>query len=126
MSSSPTTTSDASTATAEPSTPELSELLCTIPDTRDARGRRHTLTAVLTLGLAAVLTGARSFAAISERARAQPRETLTRCGVHPDRAGPETSTFRRVFATADADHLDVVIGAHLWTRTHHDRDGHRV
>lgn len=128
MSSLPTTASDASTATAEPVTrrSELAELLRTIPDTRDARGRRHTLAAVLALGLAAVMTGARSFAAIGEWARVQPRETLTRFGVHPDRAAPETSTFRRVFATADADYLDAVIGAHLWTRTGHDRHGRRV
>lgn len=132
MSSSPTAPSHASTATpkqtSQPSTsrPELLELLATIPDTRDARGRRHTLAAVLTLGLAAVLTGARSFVAIGEWARAQPRETLTRCGVHPDRPAPDTSTFRRVFATANADHLDHVIGAYLWTRTHHDNDGRRV
>ena len=49
---------------AEPS--HLLAYLATIPDPRGALGRRHPLVAILALAAAAVLAGARSFAAIAE------------------------------------------------------------
>ena len=62
MSSSPTTTAPAQA----PSRPELLALLWSVPDPRDRRGVRHQLPVILAVGLAAVLTGARSFTAIGE------------------------------------------------------------
>jgi len=49
-----------------PGRPDLLTLLCSVPDPRDRRGVRHRLPVILAVGLAAVLAGARSFAAIGE------------------------------------------------------------
>jgi hypothetical protein len=42
--------------------PSLLECLARLPDPRDPRGVRHTLTSLLLASVAAVLAGARSFA----------------------------------------------------------------
>ena len=46
--------------------PSLAGCLRQVPDPRDPRGVRHTLTSLLLAAVAAVLVGARSFAAIGE------------------------------------------------------------
>lgn len=89
--------------------------LTSVPDPRMARGVRHPFPAVLALGLAAVLAGARSFVAIGEWVAQQPLTVLADLGVNG--AGPDESTIRRVFAALDADCLDQTIGALMWTRT---------
>jgi len=47
----------------------------------------------------------------------QPIETLRVLGI-TGLAVPDESTIRRVFALIDADVLDKVLGAFMWTRTH--------
>jgi len=71
---------------------------------------------ILAVGLAAVLTGARSFAAIGEWVADQSGETLAALGASAG-SRPSESTIRRAFARLDADLLDRVLGAFLWTRT---------
>jgi hypothetical protein len=44
----------------------LPEYLAEVPDPREPRGVRHALTSLLLVSVAAVLAGARSFAAIGE------------------------------------------------------------
>jgi hypothetical protein len=46
--------------------PSLLESLARVPDPRDPRGVRHTLTSLLLAAVAAVLAGARSFTAVGE------------------------------------------------------------
>jgi len=121
MSSSPTPTLVPSTGT--PTRPDLLSLLATVPDPRDPRGMQHRLPAILAVGLAAVLAGARSFVAIGEWVAHQPTHALTPLGV--DGRGPGESTIRRAFARLEADTLDLVIGAYLWTRTS-VTDGRRI
>ena len=104
-------------ALADPAGTGLVDLLKTVPDPRALRGRRHDLAVVLAAGLAAVITGARSFVAIGEWVAHQPIETLRVLGV-TGAVVPEESTIRRVFALIDADLLDQVLGAFMWTRTH--------
>ena len=94
---------------------ELLALLASVPDPRDPRGVRHPLPVLLVLGLAAVLAGARSFVVIGEWVAHQPVQVLAGLGVIG--AGPAESTIRRAFARVDADVLDQVIGAFMWTRT---------
>ena len=43
----------------------LLDLLAQVPDPRKRRGRRHPLAGLLAVGIAAVIAGSRSFAAIS-------------------------------------------------------------
>ena len=113
MSSSPTTPAP----TQLPGRPDLLTLLCCVPDPRDRRGVRHRLPVILAVGLAAVLAGACSFAAIGEWVADQPEQALAGLGVGTG-GRPTESTIRRALARLDADLLDRVIGAFLWTRTH--------
>lgn len=101
---------------------QLLDLLATVPDPRDPRGLRYRLAGVLAVAVSAVLTGARSFAAIGEWAADLPEQHLSRLGLG---AAPEESTLRKLFARLDADTLDRVLGAWLWTRTS-VVDGQRV
>ena len=102
---------------AEAARSELLDLLKTVPDPRGRRGRQYCLASILAVGLAAVIAGSKSFVAIGEWAAHQTIETLRSLGVTRPVA-PEESTIRRVFALIDADHLDRLLGAFMWTRTH--------
>ncbi len=55
-----------SPATALTQVADLRKHLATVPDPRGLRGIRHTITTILLIAAAAVLTGARSFTAIGE------------------------------------------------------------
>ena len=97
----------------------LQELLRTLPDCRRPRGVRHPYRTVLTIALAAVLCGARSFAAMGEFAAALTQSQLgrLRARINP-RTGrydpPTESTIRRVLQSADAAALDRVLGQWLF------------
>jgi predicted transposase YbfD/YdcC len=92
----------------------LLDLLAQVPDPRKRRGRRHCLAGLLAVGIAAVIAGSRSFAAIGQWAADAGPEALTALGA--DRGPAEESTFRRAFALVSADVLDQVLGTWLWTR----------
>lgn len=106
-----------------PADGELWQVLDGVPDPRGRRGRRHRLPVILACGLAAVLSGARSFVAIGEWIAHQSPQALGSLGV--DGAGPGESTIRRTFARLDADLIDQLLGALMWTRTS-IRPGKRV
>jgi hypothetical protein len=70
-----------------------------VPDPRRARGSRHGLVPLLMLAACAVMTGARSFAAIGEYARDKGQLVLDTLG-----AGgplPHPATIRRVLVDVD-------------------------
>ena len=92
----------------------LLDLLAQVPDPRKRRGRRHPLAGLLAVGVAAVIAGSRSFAAIGQWAADAGPEALAALGAA--RGPAEESTFRRAFALVSADALDRVLGAWLWTR----------
>jgi predicted transposase YbfD/YdcC len=92
----------------------LLDLLAQVPDPRKRRGRRHTLAGLLAAGIAAVIAGSRSFAAIGQWAADAGPEALAVLGAA--RGPAEESTFRRAFALVSADVLDRVLGAWLHTR----------
>ncbi len=97
---------------------DLLDYLAHITDPRHRRGRRHALSVVLAVAVVAVLTGARSLAAIGEWASDAPGQVLAALGVRRD---PWTGTFRppgeatvrRVLACIDADALDRAVGTWL-------------
>lgn len=93
--------------------PGLLELFGQVPDPRARRGVRHQLAAILALGLAAVLAGARSFAAIGEWVADAETGVLGDLGSRWRR--PSEATIRRALARVDGDQLDAVLGA--WMRT---------
>ena len=92
----------------------LLDLLAQVPDPRKRRGRRHPLAGLLAVGIAAVIAGSRSFAAIGQWAADAGPVVLD--GLGADRGPAEESTFRRAFAQLSADRLDQVLGAWLHTR----------
>jgi predicted transposase YbfD/YdcC len=92
----------------------LLELLAQVPDPRKRHGRRHPLAGLLPVGIAAVIAGSRSFAAIGQWAADAGPEVLGALGAA--RSPAEESTFRRASALVSADALDRVLGAWLWTR----------
>ena len=82
----------------------LVEAFSVVPDPRKARGIRHSVLAILLLGACAVLTGARSFAAIAEYAHDTGRAVLELLGVGA--AVPHESTIRRVLQGLGLQLLD--------------------
>lgn len=101
---------------------QLLDVLATVPDPRDPRGIRYRLAGVLAVAVSAVLTGARSFTAIGQWAGDLTGQQLVRLGLA---TAPDESTLRKLFARLDADALDRILGAWLWTRTD-VLDGRRV
>ena len=92
----------------------LLDLLAQVPDPRKRRGRRHPLAGLLAVGIAAVIAGSKSFAAIGQWAADAGPEVLAVLGAV--RGPAEESTFRRAFTLVSADALDRVLGAWLHTR----------
>jgi len=85
----------------------LVEAFAEIPDPRHARGIRHGVLAILLLGACAVLTGARSFAAIAEYAHDTGRAILDRLGVGA--VVPHACTIRRVLSDLDPDAVEAAM-----------------
>jgi len=92
----------------------LLDLLAQVPDPRKRRGRRHPLAGLLAAGIAAVIAGPGSFAAIGQWAADAGPEVLSMLGAA--RGPAEESTFRRAFALVSPDVLGRVLGAWLHTR----------
>src|SRR6478672_3878884 len=92
----------------------LLDLLAQVPDPRKKRGRRHALSGLLAVGIAAVIAGSRSFAAIGQWAADAGADVLA--GLGAARGPAEESTFRRAFALVSPDVLDQVLGTWLHTR----------
>jgi predicted transposase YbfD/YdcC len=92
-----------------------------VDDPRRRRGVRHGLVSLLAVAAAAVLSGARSFAAIGEWVADVSQEVLAALRVRFNaRKGrylpPDEATVRRVLQQVDGDQLDQVIGAFLDAR----------
>jgi predicted transposase YbfD/YdcC len=92
----------------------LLDLLAQVPDPRKKRGRRHPLAGLLAVGIAAVIAGSKSFAAIGQWAADAGPGALAALGAA--RGPAEESTFRRAFTLVSSDVLDRVLGAWLHTR----------
>lgn len=93
--------------------PSLLGVLGKVPDPRDPRGVRYPLVGVLAAAVCAVLTGARSFAAIGEFAAALDAGQLERLGLQ---RAPVESTLRKLFARLDAAAFDAALAVFAWCR----------
>lgn len=91
--------------------PALASPIAPSADPRAARGIRHPLSCIVTIGLCAVLAGARSIAAIGQWAANAPQHTLARLGARTvcpalgTRRAPSTDTIRRVLTRLDPARL---------------------
>ncbi len=94
----------------------LLELLASLPDPRSARGIRHGLPGIVAVAVAAVVAGARSFAAIGQWVADADADLLAALGSRRGR-GPSETAIRRALARLDATRLDAILAAWLWTRT---------
>ncbi|MGW3123462.1 transposase family protein [Streptomyces sp. NPDC001107] len=91
--------------------PGLLTCLAQVPDPRRDQGRRHPLAFVLSLAACAVLAGAKSLAAIAERAARRPAQrpgpARGPCREPaPGPVAPAEATVRRVLQRIDGDALD--------------------
>jgi len=93
----------------------LLETLARVPDPRKPRGIRHALPGVLSVALAAVVAGARSFVAIAEWAADATPLVLAALGATG--TTPSESTIRRCLQRLAPDELDRLLGAWMWLRT---------
>ncbi|MFL6115487.1 MAG: transposase family protein [Catenulispora sp.] len=92
--------------------------LARVPDPRDPRGVRHSLTSLLVVAIAAALTGATSWAAIGEWVADVPAEVLKTLGVRYDPLRcvfevPDEATIRDVLERVDAVAFTAATGAWL-------------
>ncbi len=78
----------------------LLEALAEVPDPRSRHGRRHPLPAILSLSVAAMLSGARSLYAIAQWGREQSPEVVKAMGFSRDKT-PAVSTLHLVFRDLD-------------------------
>jgi hypothetical protein len=92
----------------------LLDLMGRQPDPRARRGRHHTVAALVAVAVCAVLTGAKGFTAMADRARDAGNARLGKLGM--SKAVADESTFRRVFARFDVEVLDLLLGAWAMTR----------
>lgn len=102
----------------------LLSALETVPDPRDRRGVRYPLAGVLAMAVTAVITGAKSFAAIGQWAAGAGAGHLAEFGL-TGASAPDESTLRKLFARIDTDALDRAVGRWMWSRTS-VVDGRRV
>jgi len=89
-------------------TNSLLKHLASIPDRRGPRGRRHPLAAILTLGVAAMLSGARSLYAIWQWGRMQDSKTVRAMGFTRDSTSA-VSTLHLVYSEIDADAFEAAL-----------------
>jgi hypothetical protein len=96
----------------------LLDRLRMVRDPRRLRGIRHNQASVLAIAICAVLSQARSFAAIGQWAKELPQALLARLGCRYNlRLGryvaPSEPTIRRVLQSVDAEEVDKVVYAWL-------------
>ncbi|WP_404868093.1 ISAs1 family transposase [Kitasatospora griseola] len=94
----------------------LAERLRVLPDPRQRRGVRHPFVAVLPVAAAAVVAGARSYAAIGQWSANAPQHALARLGARVAgalgvRVAPSAATVRRIVNLAGPGGLADLTGA---------------
>ena len=88
-----------------PIVPPLAAVFAMLPEYRHARGKRHSLTALLLLACVAMLGGARGPSGIAEWAKHHGEPWRTRLGL-THRKGPSQSTVQRLFAHIAVETLE--------------------
>ena len=99
----------------------LLEMLGTVRDRRDPRGKQYALTFVLAVCVVAALAGAKNYAEIARRARDMSQPLLKKLGAKWNwfklrYQWPGMSVIRNVLTAIDGDELDGITGAWLFAR----------
>ena len=87
----------------------LFEAFVSVPDPRSAKGRRHSLPAILALATAAMLCGARSLYAIFQWGRLQEPDVVRALGFERERT-PSVCTLHRVFSQLNVSVFEAALG----------------
>jgi hypothetical protein len=88
--------------------PSLIEALATVEDPRKRRGKRHPLSAVLALAVAATLCGAEGYEAIAQWGRNHGRKMAAALGFTREKT-PCAATFYNVFRALDRQEFEQVL-----------------
>lgn len=96
----------------------LLEAFAGLSDPRKRRGIRHKIASIMTMCVAAALTGAQGYTAIAEAVADLPQDALARLGArrHPKTGAyvaPSEPTIRRAIQAVDADQADTLVGGWL-------------
>lgn len=83
----------------------LVDLLADVPDFRQSKGKRYSLTAVLSLSVAAILCGYKSYSAIAEWGRFYGHSFLLALGFSSDKT-PCAATLHTIFSHIDKQDLE--------------------
>lgn len=89
-------------------TSRLLEYMEQVPDHRDRHGRRHPLSAILALAVAAMSAGARTLLAVAEWGRALKPEQVRSLGFTREKT-PSVSTLHEVFKRLDVEAFERVL-----------------
>jgi predicted transposase YbfD/YdcC len=90
---------------------QLLDVLASVPDPRNPRGRRYPLAGLLAIAILATAAGMRGYAGFATWAVTAPAEVLARLGIRLRR--PSGKTFRRVLSQLDPADLDRRLGAYF-------------
>jgi hypothetical protein len=93
----------------------LLEALAAVPDPRDPRGRRHPLTAILSLAVVATLAGMKSLSAIAQFGRDHGPALAHALGFRRGKT-PAKSCLSELFRALDTDALEGALGRWLLAR----------
>lgn len=93
----------------------LIDVLATIPDPRGRRGLRHPLSAILSLAVLAMLSGAKSLIAISQFGRDKGPALAHALGFRRGKT-PATSTFSEVFRALDINAFEAALSGWVASR----------
>ena len=92
--------------------PKLRESLSEVKDPRSIMGRRYELLPILTLSVAAVLSGHTQYRQISDWIGTLPAEVRAKAKMRGDRV-PSESMLSKLFRKLDAEQLESIIGQYL-------------
>src|SRR6202011_2836339 len=90
---------------------EFLDVLASVPDPRDTRGRRYPLAGLLSIAILATAAGMGSYAGFAIWAATAPAEVLAQLGIRLRR--PSEKTFRAVLSRLDPVDLDQRLGAYF-------------
>lgn len=123
--------SDPGTGNADAGNADISgllEMLGTVRDPRDLRGKQHALAFVLAVCVVATLAGAKNYAEIARRAHDMPQPLLQKLGAKWNwftlrYQRPSMSVIRNVLTGIDGNALDLITGRWLFQQARKNEQG---